>query len=69
MEVSDINFIAANLPKLPEESIIKILLNFRDKLDEHKARVEKQGIGTFIYLKKIPTLLAYHMRKAIEIAL
>lgn len=69
MNINDIDYIAANLPRLPEESIIRILLNYRDKLDENKARVEKQGVGTFIYLKKINPLLAFHLRRAIEAAL
>lgn len=69
MEVNDIDYIAANITKLPEDALIKLLLNFREKLDENKARVEKQGIGTFLYLKKISKNLAYHIRKSIEIAL
>lgn len=69
MEVNDIDYIEANITKLPDEAIIKILLTYKDKLDEHKARIEKQGIGTFLYLKKIPKNLAYHIRKSIELAL
>lgn len=66
MEQSDTDYIALNLCKLPEENIIKILLNFREKLDECNARIEKSGVGTFLYLKKINPLLAFHIRRAIE---
>ncbi len=69
MEINDLDYIGANIVKLPDEAIIKILLNYKDKLDECKARIEKQGIGTFLYLKKIPKNLAFHIRKAIELAL
>ncbi len=69
MQISDIEFIKININKIPEDVIIKILLTFCDKLDEHKVRVEKQGIGTYLMLDKMPANLAYNIRKLIEKAL
>ena len=65
-EISDRNFIKLNLEKLHDETIIKILLNYKSKLDECKARVEKPKIGTYIFTNKLTDNLAFMIRKSIE---
>lgn len=67
--MDDIEYIKTNILKLPDAVIIKILITFYDKLDECKARVEKQGIGTYLLLDKIPKNLSFNIRKLIETAL
>ncbi len=66
MEINDYSFIESHFPKIPEECIIKILINFKDRLDKCNARIEKPNIGTFIYLQNITPTLAYQLRKSIE---
>lgn len=66
MEVSDSAFIEVNLPKLTSEDIIKILWMFKHELDKRKARIEKPGIGTYIYTNKMSPNLLREMRKCIE---
>jgi len=69
MEISNIDFVIANLPKLTEEHIVTILLNFKVELDQYNARLEKPGIGTYLYLNKIPQHILARLRKNIEIYL
>jgi hypothetical protein len=66
MEISDIAFVEANLPKLASEDIIKILYMFKHDLDKRKARIEKPGIGTYLYTSKILPDTMREMRKCIE---
>lgn len=66
MEISDSAFIKVNLPKLSSEDIIKILSLFKFELDKRKARIEKPGIGTYLYIDKIPPNILKELRKCIE---
>ncbi len=67
MNISDKDFIAVNLPKISEQNIIAILLNFKIDLDKYNARLEKPNIGTYLYLNKIPGNILKKIRKDIEI--
>jgi hypothetical protein len=66
MEVSDSAFVSVNLPKLSSEDIIKILHLFKFELDKRKARIEKPGIGTYLYINKLPPAIIKELRKCIE---
>ena len=55
------DFIEKNINKLSDDLKKKFLVRFSNDIIKNNAYVEKNGIGTYIYLKKLPDNILYIM--------
>jgi predicted DNA-binding transcriptional regulator len=66
MSIQEIIYVEKNMPKLPIDANVKILLKHKKSLDEHGALIEKSGIGNYLFTRKVPHEIIRDIKCMIE---